>query len=204
MANELTHHAPQLENLVPAGGDIYCHIFENSLAGIQRGIWWSVTVAFMPVIYCNSACECSMTCEWIPWPLRNWHDLDGHELETYYGEHGIESSFYLCDHMVGTRTSLAIALKEANVFSIRMKMEVESNKCNAECGKTNARVVAATDVAFTGLLVVPENLDPAPVTVDQAKEVASRFVDLGVYQEPTWEGHTYRFAPLIIDPCATK
>jgi hypothetical protein len=53
------------EALVPKGGQIYGHIFENQRIGLARSLSWSITVEFEPLRYGDEAFSCSMTCEWI-------------------------------------------------------------------------------------------------------------------------------------------
>jgi hypothetical protein len=53
------------EALVPTGGEIDCHVFENERTGLVRNLFWSITIGFQPLRYGEDEFECSMTCEWI-------------------------------------------------------------------------------------------------------------------------------------------
>ena len=37
------------KSLVPSGGQIYCHIFENRRTGLKRNLFWSITVDFKSI-----------------------------------------------------------------------------------------------------------------------------------------------------------
>jgi hypothetical protein len=37
------------KKLVPSGGQIYCHIFENRRTGLKRNLFWSITVDFKSI-----------------------------------------------------------------------------------------------------------------------------------------------------------
>ncbi|HET6893073.1 MAG TPA: hypothetical protein VFH31_18350 [Pyrinomonadaceae bacterium] len=69
-------------NMFPAdqlkanGGEIYAYIHENSLVGLARNLFWSITLRFEPIIYEHEDWECSMTCESIPWRISDWRRLD--------------------------------------------------------------------------------------------------------------------------------
>jgi hypothetical protein len=52
-------------SLIPSGGDIYCHVFENKHTGLARNLFWSITITFEPIQYGDNEFQCSMTCEWI-------------------------------------------------------------------------------------------------------------------------------------------
>src|SRR5437868_1197374 len=108
--------------LVPSGGENYAHIFENKTTGVGRNLFWSITVDFQPIQYGGDEFSCSMTCEWIAWPLRDWRELDGRELDVDYGENGVESSFYMGRHDLATHATVSLRRRRDNIFSVKMDM----------------------------------------------------------------------------------
>ena len=186
------------KSLAPKGGEMYCHIFENSSTGLVRNLFWSITVEFEPVQYGENEFSCAMTCEWIPWPVRNWRELDGRRLVADYGEHGVESSFYTTQHDIGTRTELALFHRKANLFAVKMDMLVDYRGYYGGDDNPAMAVHAEVDVPFIGLLIIPDNLSPKPATPSQLQSVASQFVDLSSYEAPKpWQGHGSIFPPAV-------
>jgi len=178
------------EALVPKGGQIYCHIFENRLA---RSLSWSITVEFEPLRYGDEGFSCSMTCEWIRWPVRNWRELDGRRLE---GEDGIESTFYMTEHNTGRRTELVLRRRRANIFMVKMNMLVDFHGHFGDDGNPAMAVHAEVDVPFVGLLVIRDK----PATPAELQEIASEFVDLSAYEAPEpWRQHGFIFRPLVAE-----
>jgi hypothetical protein len=182
--------------LTPKGGEIYCHIFENEHIGLARNLFWSIRVEFEPVQYGADQFTCSMTCEWIPWPLRNWRELDGRRLVANYGERGIESSFYMTEHDTGTHTKIFLRHSRANVFTVKMDMEVDFHGYYGGDENPAMTVHAEVDVPFIGLLMTPGNLFPKPTTPTELRQVASEFVDLAAYVGPEMRrNHGFIFHP---------
>ena len=194
------------ESLVPIGGEIYCHIFENLQTGIARSLFWSITVDFEALKYGEQEFDCSMTCEWIPWSIRKWRELDGKQLETDYGEEGIESSFYMGRHDIGTRTKIALRHLRGSLFTVKMDMLVDFQGYYGADQNPAMPVKAEVVVPFIGLLLIPGNLTPRPIEVGELRNVASEFVDLSMYNElEPWNSHGWIFRPVgYEEPRATR
>lgn len=183
--------------LVPRGGEIYSHIFENARTGLARKLIWSITVDFQPIMYGDDEFTCSMTCEWIPWPIRDWRELDGRQLNVEYGQNGVESSFYMGRHDLATHTALSIRRRRDNVFSVKVDMLVDFQGYYGGDANPAMPIRAEVDVSFIGLLVIPGNLFPKPNSHAELQKVASEFVDLSAYQGPeTWKSHGFVFRPV--------
>jgi hypothetical protein len=183
--------------LVPKGGDIYAHIFENSRTGLARGLFWSITIEFEPVDYGEEQFDCSTTCEWMNWPIRDWHDLDGKRLNALYGDDGIEASFYLTRHDSAKHVRLSIQRTSAADFQVSMAMTVNFSGYYGDDENPDLLVSGDVVIPFTGLLVVPDNLFPKPTTVEEVNGVAREFVDLNCYEAPELDRHRYVFQPRI-------
>jgi len=57
------------------------------------------------------------------------------------------------------------------------------------------RVAASTELQFTGLIVVPGNLDPKPTDEAAVISTVSQFLDLSGYDPPLNQGFRYLFRP---------
>lgn len=183
--------------LIPEGGDIYAHVFENKRQGIERNLFWSVTVNFKPLRYGDEDHRCSVTCDWIPWALKNWLELDGQCVDVAYEEDGIETSFYMAEHLFCTRTKLKLSHVEAANFRVSLETVVEFPAYYGGDGNPALPVSANAVVPFSRLIIVPENLDPVPANLAEAMNIASEFVDLSAYMEPNEKGHAIGLAPRI-------
>lgn len=107
------------EKLVAAGGEVYCHLFENPRTGLPRNVYWSITIDFHPMEYDGKRFKRrSMTCEWLTWPLRDWRQLEGRSLDLKHGDGGSESSFYLWEHHTGISTRLRIGARDGARFDV--------------------------------------------------------------------------------------
>lgn len=183
--------------LVPSSGEIYCHIFENRNTGLDRNLFWSITVDFQPFLHEDVEFSCSTTCEWIAWPLRDWKELDQRQLDVDYGENGIESSFYMSRHDIATHTKLSLRQKQNNVFRVSLDMVVEFLGYFGGDEDHAMPIHAEVDVPFIGLLVIPDNLFPKPSSPNDLRKVASQFVDLSAYEGPEpWKSHGFIFRPV--------
>lgn len=184
------------DKLKANGGEIHAHIFENSMVGLQRNLFWSITLEFEPINYEDGDWECSMTCEWIPWRIRDWRDLHNLELKVEPDDQLIESSFYMVEHDRGKEAKLLVQRHEGNLFKVRMSMTVDFTGLTGEDRNPEMFVVGETIVPFRGVFVTPENLSPKPMTVAEVKDITTDYIDLSAYREPHKEKHSFILEPL--------
>jgi hypothetical protein len=182
--------------LVASGGAIRSHLFENPQAGVPRGVYWSVGLDFQPLEYQGKEWECSMSCEWLTWPGRDWRDLAGLELDLVEQDEGPESGFYMWQHDVGTATRLRIGARDGDRFELSMDMVVEFSGYTGADGDPAMRVRGTAGVPYTGIAVVPENLSPAPATPADVTAALAPFLDPSLYTSPARQGNTYWLHPL--------
>jgi hypothetical protein len=184
--------------LKPKSGDIYAHIFENSTTGLARDLFWSITIEFEPLEYGDDEFQCAMTCEWVRWPIRDWRDLDGKQLDARYGDDGLEASFYMSRHDVAHSARLSIHRVAANDFRVSMEMQVDFHGYYGGDEVSDMPVKAdSVIVPFTGLVVVPGNLFPKPTTVKDVEAVAREFVNMDCYDPPEEDRHRYVLRPRV-------
>ena len=188
---------PPTDGLHAAGGEVYAHLFENVSAGIPRRLYWAVSVRFEPVQFAGAERTCSMACEWIPWDIRDWRQLDGKHLHVAYGDDGVESSFYVGEHHPGEHVRLWLARRAGFEFALRMEMTVCFEGCLGKDRDATLPVSAETTVPFTGVIVVPESLEPRPSGAEEIAGVCAPFVDLRCYHEPELREHAYVLKPKL-------
>ena len=151
------------------GGEIYCTVFENPNVGLERSLFWTLCLEFEPI---GKEDETSMTCEWIPWKVRRWQDLDGATLTTEYGEHGIEGSFYVCGHDPMETVTLAVHHVRENFFELKMEMTVDYNGSEFSDSEPHMIVKGCAIVPFIGLYL------GQGISFDDA----SKFIDLSGFE----------------------
>ena len=181
--------------LTPRGGEIYSHIFDNALTGLSRGHFWSITVNFDPIDYADESWDCSMTCESLRFDTRRWTNLGNRTLSLPADDQFAESSFYMTEHDLASSTKLTLTCLTANRFRLQMAMTVDFHGYTGDNANPEMLVTADAEIEYSGLSIVPENLFPKPDTSELAKDAASQFVDLNLYNEPVWEGHCFILKP---------
>jgi hypothetical protein len=184
------------DKLVASGGNIYCHLFENPRTGLPRNVFWSITIDFCPIEYDGTDWRCSMTCEWLRWPLRDWRLLGGRSLDLKYGDGGSESSFYMCEHDIGKSTRLQIGARSGGTFDVAMEMAVDFAGYKGPDKNSSMLVRGRTTVPFTGVIVVPENLSPKPDTPAKVSSAVATYLDITLLRLPERRGHAFRMEPL--------
>lgn len=131
------------------GGEISCTLFENPNVGLERSLFWSLTLVFEPV---GEEDETSMTCEWIPWNFRHWKELDGATLSAEYDEDEmIEGSFYVCGHDAMEKVSLSVHHVQDNLFKLEMEMVVDYSGSEFSDPEPHLTVKGTAVVPFKGL-----------------------------------------------------
>lgn len=182
--------------LVPSGGEIYCHLFENRHTGVERNLYWSVTVDFEPIQYGEDEFACSLTCEWITWPVRDWRELDGRQLDVRGGQDLVEASFYMSRHDPATQTRLSLRHYRANEFRVVVDMLVDFHGYYGDDANPAMPVHAEAEVPYIGVLVNPENLFPKPLTPAEVENAVAPFADLSSYEEPEpWRHRSFILRP---------
>lgn len=178
-------------SLIPRGGEMYSHVFENPRMGIERDHFWSITIHFEPIEHAGNAWNCSMTTEWLRFGIRNWRELDGYELQPGINDAGVESSFYMTCHDLGRCTQLKLSYLQGNRFRVKMDLIVDFHGYAGGDEDPAMAVSADAEIEYTGLIVVPDNLFPNPQDAQDVCRVAAPFVDLTTYEAP--ERDDFRF-----------
>lgn len=192
-----------VKSLKAVGGEMYAHIFENESTGLARNLFWAVSIDFAPIHYADSELDCAMTCEWIPWPARDWRELDGEVLDVIFNPDGtvksgppsVEASFYMTAHDPARRVSLKLNRNGGTKFAAAMDMVVDFHGYAGGDEDPNLLIAGQTEIAYRGVIVVKNNLFPKPTTEAEVLAVAGKFIDLTTYRAPVDEEWRWVFPP---------
>jgi hypothetical protein len=182
------------DKLKPAGGEAYCHLFENVRTGTPRALYWSFRVSFTPVRYGNSMFETAATCEWITWPTRSWRKLAGNSLSKSSRLVEPETSFYLEEHYVADRAELQIDAVVDTMVSLRLSLTANIEGLHGEI-YPNTTISAHAKIPFVGIYVLPDNLFPKPGTAEEATTLLAQYFDISELETPEWERFRFTFRP---------
>jgi|GEM_PF-2078647 len=105
---KLFHMAFPAENLVATGGELYCHVFENSLTGMPRDLYWSATLNFAPIDYCGNSLTCSATIEWLRITQRDFRQISNYRFFLDGAGSVAEASFYMSRHDNATSATVSL------------------------------------------------------------------------------------------------
>ena len=180
--------------LKPNGGEIYCHIFENQHTGVARDAYWSITVDFAPIVYGKDKFRCNAMVEWLQFTKRDFRELAEYRIVLPDGSQA-EASFYINEHDNASSTSLTLNYLGDDRFHVDLEMIVDFHGYAGGDANPALRVVASTELQYTGLIVVPGNLDPKPEDEAGVIAAASQFVELASYDPPLKQGFRYLFRP---------
>ncbi len=187
----MTFPANQLH---PIGGEIYCHIFENQLTGISRDAYWSVTVDFAPLVYGKDKFRCNAMVEWLQLGNGDFRNIVNQKVNLPDVSHA-EASFYMAEHDNASSASMMLSYIDNDRFHVELEMIVDFNGYLGGDVNPAMRVAASTELQYTGLIVVPGNLDPKPADETAVVSTASQFLDLSGYDPPLKQGFRYLFRP---------
>lgn len=179
--------------LNPTKGEIHAHIFENPQIGLVRNLFWNLYIAFGPVRWDDEEWSCSLLVDWLTWPLSNWQDLYKMDLEQVINPELVECSLYLFNqHNWATLKGLKVTRTEKNHFSVSIDAVADVDTGNDQ---RSVPVSIVCSSIFTGIIVVPENLEPKPATVHEVQETVRQFIGLDRLTQPRLDQWRWLFKP---------
>jgi hypothetical protein len=188
--------------LTARSAEIMAHLFENPRMGVPRAVYWSCNVEFLPIADTSGQDEgadaqwpCTLLCDWITWPVRDWRQIDGLTLAECLGPVELEASLYFYSmHQPLTSIELSFRHTVANRFQVRGRLVGDFEDLEGSV----LRGVSAefeVDAEFVWLTVIPENLNPKTVTEAEALKALSAYADLQAYERPEWDDRRWLFRP---------
>ena len=190
--------------LVAQRGEIDAHLFENPQMGVPRAVYWSCRIDFEPIQDESGEGDedgwpCTLLCEWITWPIRSWRQIDGLTLENCVHPSGLEASLYFFSvHQPLSSIELSFRGTEGNRFRVQGRLigDLEDLEGHVFRGMTAEFEV---DAEFLEVGVIPENLNPKPVSEAQAAAALGQYADLASYERPEWvDDFKWSFRPKTI------
>lgn len=184
----------QRNRIVGRHGTIYGHIFENAQASLSRNLFWSIDVTLAPIEVDDEIWDCSLACEWLVWPIKRVHDLDGMTLDHVVRRDLIECSIYVAaEHQWPAISGLTLKKKRWDVYELNLLGEADL--------VIDEKVMASSfdfrcELTLQGVVVVPTNLSPEPASHAEVKEALRSFITLDGLAEPYTEGFRHVFAPM--------
>lgn len=183
-------------SLVAAGGSMYSHIFENASTGLERDLFWSLTIDFAPIEYDGDTWKCNVMIEWLRFPIRDWRTLNASHVATAIEDDLIEASFYLTRHDWATVKELTLRRHADNRFHVQLKAVVDFQGFAGDDVDPEMEIIAETEVEYLGMIIVPENLFPKPNTPHQVADVVAKFADPEAYHVPEKDDFRYLLRPV--------
>ena len=132
---------------------------------------------------------------WITFPIRNWKALDRQSLDVGYGDRGIESTFYMTEHDLGTHTKMKVTHRERNIFRVQMAMTVEFNGFYGDDADEALKVKADVDLPFENVIFAGANLSPKPKSNKEALAIAAEYLELDAFHPITKSDGIYTLKP---------
>jgi hypothetical protein len=158
-----------------------------------------VFVPFAPIAFEGRSEEAAILVDWMRWPVRRWTDLDGLTLGDLVDPSVLEPSLYVADeHEPATLEALAFRHAGGADFDVDLALRVDVPRADGSVDR-GVRIATRARVAFGGLIVVPESLEPPPRSAAEAAAVARAFLDLADFEPPRWDRFRWHFAPRV-DP----
>lgn len=173
-------------------GTLYAHLFENPDTGLARGLFWSFSLPCAPVSWAGDEFDCSVSCEWLQWPITDWTRLDGMTLATSVDPGAAECSVYLADHHDVRLASLAVRRIAGTLrFAVELTGSFDLHGFD-ELDATDLPLAWRGEVEFTEVLVA-RSLLPKPADADEARAMLAPFLDVSGLAEPRLGPASYEF-----------
>jgi hypothetical protein len=183
------------DRLVPSGGELYAHLFENRATGLSLDVYWSVTVDFEPLDHGGDTSECASTVEWLRLRVDDWRELTGRNIVIPRDDRLAESSFYVGEHLPARTTRLEFRERQADRFTVAIEQLVDLRPESGEAEDAETEVRAVAEVRCRGLLVVPSNLPDVPATAPAMWEAVRPYIDPDAYQPIEPDGDRFILRP---------
>ena len=132
--------------------------------------------------------------EWLQIANRDYRTLDHYRI-MFHSDSKAEASFYATEHESVSSTSMMLNYIANDRFHVALEMSVDFHGYLGGDANPALQVVASTEIRYTGLIVVPGNLEPELDDEDAVIAAASQLVDLTGNESPLKQGFRYVFRP---------
>jgi hypothetical protein len=176
---------------------MYSFIHENKLTGLKRALFWDFTIKFEPefilINHEKRDLESSLSCGWMRIPVMDYKEIKYFQFDKD-NPSGIESTFYLHEHNFFDELSGSISFDNSTFFNLNISFKHHNKYAFDEEIIIDKHF--STQLEYTGLIVIPENINIEKNDIEAVKKVAAEYVNLEDYYEPNNEkGFRYDFKP---------
>lgn len=176
---------------------MYATIHENELTGLKRTLFWDITVNFEPETIMihdqEKELETSLSCGWIRIPVMDYRQIKNFQFNQD-NPSGIETTFYLHEHDCVDQLSGSLSYDGSAMFTLHIHVKHHIRYAFEEELIIDKHF--STQVEYTGLMIVPGNININEDDVEAVKKAASEYVHLEDYDEPvSVKGFRYDFKP---------
>ena len=174
--------------LTPIGGFVAAQVYRRDTPTLS----WFVSVDFSPEL---AGEEAVLISDGIPWPFRDWRELDGATLDCD-NLGAMQSALFLGgvehDPVLATHTSIRLSRSEGRRFVVHV--ELDFHESEPEVG---SRLSLVRELPFDGVLIQPLNVVPFPSDVEAARSLAESLIEPAAFLPPEFDGTSYVCAPRI-------
>lgn len=181
------------KRLQAKAGALYGHVFEDRASGVERTLFWAVSVPFEPVDFEGEEVRPLLQCEGMRWPLARWQELPGKTLEDVTDRARVEASFYVHDHSDLGLEALELEEKRRGGLEAFVRGRVDFLASDGRVEPFDLEV--ETPLMLEGVRVVPANLRLGPKSPQEATALLGRLIDAGGFEEPEFDGDCFLFRP---------
>jgi hypothetical protein len=187
----------QLNDLLyPINGYISSMIFENPKMGIQEALFWSIKINFQPIYYQNEHFDNpSLGCEFLRIDIQDWNKLDNMILE--FDSNKYDASFYLYTHDYARKSKIEFSRKKEVYFNVKYEMLVDFTGVSETDTDPNLLISVEALLPYIGFTIHPAILEPIKENTEKALILASKYVDLGLFQNAEIAKSGFKFKPKI-------
>lgn len=184
-------------HLESLGGEVYCHIFENENTGLQRGLFWSVTLDVNPPTKHMQGDSSSISCEWMRWSVRNWQDLCVNREAFDWNDSEKEASLYWLGYHAAKNATVSVRRQnqKGSMFHVHINMDVVYTEDSLANLAISTVVESSGIVPFTGLIIVPENIGISRDDDRAIDEAVAEYVDPAWFHKKQVTKNGYIFKP---------
>ncbi len=183
------------DKLKADSGNISGYIFENPQAGLERGLYLSIYVYFAPLRYDDGEWRCALISEFIPFNGRSWKDIEKVDSSDNKMQEIMDTSFYLTKHDSCNEVSINLTLQKNNMFRTKISTHVDFSGYLENDENPSMPVAVDLVIPFTGFTIQRDSFFPKPNNLEEAIDLASPFIDIKSFQEPTFTDGKFVFKP---------
>ena len=146
----------------------------------------TIRIDFLPIKYDGENWECSLDSNWIPFNKRgSWQGIADIDFSDSSIIESNQTTFYFMYHRECNNVTTEVSYLDKNLFQVTLGALVE----NESPLKLDAVI------PFTGFSIARDGFFPKPDSTKNAIDIASEFIDVKSFHEPSFENRVYSFEP---------